>query len=214
MKESLGGNYKTSLIVTCSPHSYNLDEVVSSLLFAKRVKTIKNVVKVNVKYSYEELQKMIYLLNAKLKRALNGEKIDEENSNDKENGDNDFCSNCNLLKKEKKLLEDKIQNLLDTIQEKDLEIAKLKEMLGLPNNYDVLIKEKGKKNKKNKKYKKKDEKDEKNKNIKDGKNKTKEGNKKLGKGKSNNKNGEGNNSDESLESDDEETTEENENNNN
>ena len=41
LKESLGGNYKTSLIVTCSPHSYNLDEVISSLLFAKRVKTIK-----------------------------------------------------------------------------------------------------------------------------------------------------------------------------
>ena len=53
LKESLGGNYKTSLIVTCSPHSYNLDEVISSLLFAKRVKTIKNVVKVNIKYSYE-----------------------------------------------------------------------------------------------------------------------------------------------------------------
>ena len=41
LKESLGGNYKASLIVTCLPHSYNLDEVISSLLFAKRVKTIK-----------------------------------------------------------------------------------------------------------------------------------------------------------------------------
>ncbi len=91
LKESLGGNYKTSLIVTCSPHSYNLDEVVSSLLFAKRVKTIKNTVKINIKYSYEELQKMVYLLNAKLKRALNGEVIEEE----KENEDNIVCSNCN-----------------------------------------------------------------------------------------------------------------------
>ena len=89
LKESLGGNYKTSLIVTCSPHSYNLDEVISSLLFAKRVKTIKNVVKVNIKYSYEELQKMVYLLNAKLKRALNGEKEDE--NVDKENEENFIC---------------------------------------------------------------------------------------------------------------------------
>ena len=217
LKESLGGNYKTSLIVTCSPHSYNLDEVVSSLLFAKRVKTIKNVVKVNIKYSYEELQKMVYLLNAKLKRALNGEKIDDDKENE-ENGDNDYCSNCNLLRKEKKLLEDKIQNLLDTIHEKDLELAKLKEMLGMPDNYQVLVKDKGKKGKKNKKKGKKGEKgekgekakdkDEKKKGKKEGKNKTKDGKKgKNGKDK-NNKKGEENDSDtSSSDNSDEETTE-------
>ena len=140
LKESLGGNYKTSLIVTCSPHSYNLDEVISSLWFAKRVKTIKNKVKVNIKYSYEELQKMVYLLNEKLqlcniklRKALNGEPIDEEELK-KENEDyyNIECSNCSLLRKEKKLLEDKIQNLLDDIHEKDMEIARLREKLGLP----------------------------------------------------------------------------------
>ena len=153
LKESLGGNYKTSLIVTCSPHSYNLDEVISSLLFAKRVKTIKNVVKVNIKYSYEELQKMVYLLNAKLKRALNGEKEDDENA-DKDNEENIICSNCNLLRKEKKLLESKVQSLLDTIHQKDLEIAKLKEMLGLSDKADVMSTEKSKSKKK--KHKKKD----------------------------------------------------------
>ena len=146
LKESLGGNYKTSLIVTCSPHSYHLDEVISSLLFAKRVKTIKNVVKVNIKYSYEELQKMVYLLNAKLKRALNGEKEDDENA-DKDNEENIICSNCNLLRKEKKLLETKVQSLLDTIHQKDLEIAKLKEMLGLSDKAQVMPMENEKKKK-------------------------------------------------------------------
>ena len=29
LKESLGGNYKTYLIVTCSPHSYNLNNIKS-----------------------------------------------------------------------------------------------------------------------------------------------------------------------------------------
>ena len=116
LKESLGGNYKTSLIVTCSPHSYNLDEVVSSLLFAKRVKTIKNTVKINIKYSYEELQKMVYLLNAKLKRALNGEIKKKK----KDNEDNIVCSNCNLLRKEKQMLEDKVQNLLEKSMKKIL----------------------------------------------------------------------------------------------
>ena len=211
LKESLGGNYKTSLIVTCSPHSYNLDEVVSSLLFAKRVKTIKNTVKVNIKYTYEELQKMVYQLNAKLQRALNGEKIDDPNANDEENI---LCSNCKLLTKEKRLLENKVQKLLDTIQEKDLEISKLKEMLGIGNNVDELVDGKGKKGKKKKKKGEKSEKDEKGekggKNKKGGKSKTKDGKNKTKDGKTKNKNKKGgaNASDSSDESDDEETSEE------
>ena len=180
LKESLGGNYKTSLIVTCSPHSYNLDEVVSSLLFAKRVKTIKNVVKVNIKYSYEELQKMVSLLNAKLRKALNGE-IDE-NINDKDNEDNIYCSNCNLLRKEKKLLENKVQNLLDTIHEKDMEISKLKEMLGISGKSDLSTAKKNKKKKKGEKNKDKSKKEEKNKG-KDGKKAKNEKNKSKSKNK-------------------------------
>ena len=198
LKESLGGNYKTSLIVTCSPHSYNLDEVISSLLFAKRVKTIKNVVKVNIKYSYEELQKMVYLLNAKLKRALNGEK--EEENLDKENEENIICSNCNLLRKEKTLLENKVQSLLDTIHQKDLEIAKLKEMLGLSDKADVMLKEKGKK----KKHKKKKDKE---KTDKDGK--IKKGDKKDNKDKKNKNKDKKGNKESSESSSDEETSEEN-----
>ena len=198
LKESLGGNYKTSLIVTCSPHSYNLDEVISSLLFAKRVKTIKNVVKVNIKYSYEELQKMVYLLNAKLKRALNGEK--EEENVEKENDENFICSNCNLLNKEKKLLEAKVQSLLDTIHQKDLEIAKLKEMLGLSDKADVMMLEEKKEKKKKHKKKKKGEKGEKDDNDKKGKK-----NKKSDK-KAHFKDDKGNKDEDS---DDEETSEEN-----
>ena len=200
LKESLGGNYKTSLIVTCSPHSYNLDEVISSLLFAKRVKTIKNVVKVNIKYSYEELQKMVYLLNAKLKRALNGEKVDDENA-DKDNEENIICSNCNLLRKEKKLLETKVQSLLDTIHQKDLEIAKLKEMLGLSDKADVMPMENTKSKKKKHKKKKKEKGDKETKEEK-GK-KDKKAKIKDGKGKKATDN------DTSDESSDEDTSEEN-----
>ena len=69
LQESLGGNYKTSLIVTCSPHSYHLDETLSTLGFATRAKTIKNKVKVNIKYSYEELQQMVNRLKKKLEIA-------------------------------------------------------------------------------------------------------------------------------------------------
>ncbi len=52
LQESLGGNFKSSLIVTCSPHSYYFDETTSSLKFAQRVKHIKNKVKINIKLTY------------------------------------------------------------------------------------------------------------------------------------------------------------------
>ena len=206
LKESLGGNYKTSLIVTCSPHSYNLDEVISSLLFAKRVKTIKNVVKANIKYSYEELQKMVYLLNAKLRRALNGEKEDE--NADKENGDNIICSNCNLLTKEKNILEAKVQSLLDTIHKKDLEIAKLKEMLGLSDKADVMVSDEKKSKKKKHKKKEKGEKEEKE--GKDGKKKKEDKDKKKD-GKKNKLKDKKGNKDSSESSSDEESSSSSEN---
>jgi predicted transcriptional regulator len=69
LQESLGGNYKTTLIVTCSPHSHHLEETISTLKFAQRAKTIKNKVKVNIKLSYEELQKIIAQLKLELEAA-------------------------------------------------------------------------------------------------------------------------------------------------
>jgi len=141
LKESLGGNFKTYLIVTCSPHSYNLDEIVSSLQFAKRVKCIKNKYKINIKYSYEELQNLVDILNGKLLSAsekihklLNGDKVNLEEENKNATKDKNVCSNCELLTKQKKILENKIQELMDNIQEKDTEITKLKEEIEILKN--------------------------------------------------------------------------------
>ncbi|EGR27712.1 kinesin motor domain protein [Ichthyophthirius multifiliis] len=51
LQESLGGNFKTSLIVTCSSHSSSLEETLSTLKFATRAKFIKNHFKMNIKNS-------------------------------------------------------------------------------------------------------------------------------------------------------------------
>lgn len=59
LQESLGGNFKTTLLVTCSPHSYHFEETISTLKFAQRAKTIKNKVKMNIKLSYDQLLKII-----------------------------------------------------------------------------------------------------------------------------------------------------------
>mmetsp|Transcript_77227 Transcript_77227/g.179104 ORF Transcript_77227/g.179104 Transcript_77227/m.179104 type:complete len:709 (-) Transcript_77227:358-2484(-) len=56
LQESLGGNAKTSLIITCSPSNFNEQETVSTLRFGRSAKMIKNVVKVNHERSAEELK--------------------------------------------------------------------------------------------------------------------------------------------------------------
>lgn len=66
LRESLGGNCKTTLLVACSPHIFNLEETVSTLQFAKRAKTIKNSVKVNKQRSVAELMAII----EKIKKEL------------------------------------------------------------------------------------------------------------------------------------------------
>eukprot|EP00429_Kryptoperidinium_foliaceum_P018086 CAMPEP_0176039054 /NCGR_PEP_ID=MMETSP0120_2-20121206/19358_1 /TAXON_ID=160619 /ORGANISM="Kryptoperidinium foliaceum, Strain CCMP 1326" /LENGTH=749 /DNA_ID=CAMNT_0017372449 /DNA_START=115 /DNA_END=2364 /DNA_ORIENTATION=- len=59
LQESLGGNAKTSLIITCSPSNFNEQETISTLRFGQRAKMIKNVVKVNHERSTEELKLLL-----------------------------------------------------------------------------------------------------------------------------------------------------------
>eukprot|EP00041_Stephanoeca_diplocostata_P025141 m.651651 g.651651 ORF g.651651 m.651651 type:complete len:947 (+) comp22679_c0_seq3:196-3036(+) len=59
LQESLGGNSRTTIIICCSPSSWNEQESLSSLQFGKRAKKIKNFAKVNVQYSAEELQRQL-----------------------------------------------------------------------------------------------------------------------------------------------------------
>ena len=84
LQESLGGNAKTSLIVTVSPSSYNADETVSSLNFAQRAMKVKNkpIQNVSVDYHalYIKLQEDFDKLNdqyAELEQKY--EKLQEEN---------------------------------------------------------------------------------------------------------------------------------------
>ena len=60
LTDSLGGNSKTSLIVTCSPSTYNITETVSTLRFGTQVKTIKNKVRRNVEKSVEEYKRLLH----------------------------------------------------------------------------------------------------------------------------------------------------------
>lgn len=59
LQESLGGNSRTTLIINCSPSSYNEAETLSTLRFGVRAKTIKNKAKVNADLSPAELKALL-----------------------------------------------------------------------------------------------------------------------------------------------------------
>lgn len=59
LQESLGGNSRTTLIINCSPSSYNDAETISTLRFGMRAKSIKNKAKVNAELSPQELKKQL-----------------------------------------------------------------------------------------------------------------------------------------------------------
>ena len=69
LQESLGGNSKTCLIITCSPSIYNESESLSTLRFGERAKKIKNKPKINKEITVAELQKLVTQLKENLKKA-------------------------------------------------------------------------------------------------------------------------------------------------
>ena len=59
LSESLGGNSKTCLIITCSPHPFNDQETLSTCRFGQRARSVKNNAKVNREYTIPELRKLL-----------------------------------------------------------------------------------------------------------------------------------------------------------
>ncbi|KAI9833756.1 MAG: Kinesin heavy chain [Sarea resinae] len=59
LQESLGGNSRTTLIINCSPSSYNDAETLSTMRFGVRAKSIKNKAKINAELSPTELKQLL-----------------------------------------------------------------------------------------------------------------------------------------------------------
>ncbi|KAF7304924.1 Kinesin heavy chain [Mycena kentingensis (nom. inval.)] len=64
LQESLGGNSRTTLIINCSPSSYNETETISTLRFGIRAKSIKNQARVNAELSPLELKGLLHKAQA------------------------------------------------------------------------------------------------------------------------------------------------------
>lgn len=75
LEEALGGNSRTTLLVTASACSQYLDETVCSLRFAARAQKVRNSAHVNFVYSTEELWPLVAQLQkdlAQARRELSG----------------------------------------------------------------------------------------------------------------------------------------------
>lgn len=59
LQESLGGNSRTTLIINCSPSSYNVEETLSTLRFGERAKKIENKATINQELSPTELKALL-----------------------------------------------------------------------------------------------------------------------------------------------------------
>ncbi|EGR34442.1 kinesin heavy chain, putative [Ichthyophthirius multifiliis] len=59
LQESIGGNSRTTLIITCSPSSFNEAETLSTLRFGIRAKAINNKPKINREITVAELQMIL-----------------------------------------------------------------------------------------------------------------------------------------------------------
>jgi ubiquitin C-terminal hydrolase len=59
LRESLGGNSKTTLVCTASKRMCHLEESVQTMKFASRARNLKNLAVTNVQKSHRELEMMI-----------------------------------------------------------------------------------------------------------------------------------------------------------
>ena len=69
LQESLGGNFKTTLIIACSLHASHIQESIYSLKFGRRTKAVKNVAKMNISGKNENYQLVINSLRQELEVA-------------------------------------------------------------------------------------------------------------------------------------------------
>ena len=137
LKESIGGNSKTSLIVNISPSNYNVDESLSSLNFGSRAMKVKNTPRINSSKDYQhiftDLSKKYDDLSLKFEELNRNYKKEVEENNNIKNGEQPLD-----LKEQLKELQEKFnnkENEFNIVQDRyDREIVEKEELLEIIND--------------------------------------------------------------------------------
>ncbi|XP_048868601.1 kinesin-1 heavy chain [Brienomyrus brachyistius] len=146
LQDSLGGNCRTTIVICCSPSSYNEAETKSTLMFGQRAKTIKNTVCVNVELTAEQwkkkyerekeknktLRNTITWLENELNRWRNGETVPVEEQFDKEKATAEVLALDNVVNNDKQVASPGMPGVRLTDAEKEKceeELAKLYKQL-------------------------------------------------------------------------------------
>ena len=159
LRDSLGGNAKTSIIAAVSPFDYNISETKSTLNFAQNAKKVKNHAIVNEEISGNENMKEMKILkkyntvleeNIKLKQELL--KYQKDNINLQycikdveglDKGIDEFVRELKELKEVNAKIKDKLEKNDFDFKVKDKEIETLKlNINNLKQNIKILSKEK------------------------------------------------------------------------
>lgn len=150
LQDSLGGNCRTTIVICCSPSSYNESETKTTLMFGQRAKTIKNTVCVNVELTAEQWKKKyekekektktlratVQFLETELARWRKGETVPVDEQFDKEKANLDAFVVDNVVANDKPAVtltanftdadrrhrEDEVAKLYKQLDDKDEEI--------------------------------------------------------------------------------------------
>ena len=132
LQESLGGNAKTSLIVTISPSSYNTEETVSSLNFGARAMKVKNKPIINQTVDYQAQL---------IKLQEDYDKLNDDYSKLKIEYDI-VCEENEKLKNNDNLIEVKKNNIMEQLRNTDNLIGSITSLNNEDNNKNLIEQQK------------------------------------------------------------------------
>jgi len=130
LQESLGGNSRTTLVINCSPSSYNEAETLSTLRFGSRAKNIKNKAKINQERSAAELKILLQKAEKEIESLKNYIKELESVSGVKSSnvggsgGSNSSSPSSNNTSNPSSSLDSGNAELLKSLQEKCIALEK------------------------------------------------------------------------------------------
>ena len=139
LQDSLGGNAKTSLIVTISPSNYNAEESLSSLNFGSRAMKVKNKPKININNDYNNdiilLQEEYAKLQQKYLELKNKYEIVCEENEKLKNGQ--FLGKPTGYEKELEIYKNKFRELEEKYnaiykrkeEDKEIEVEKIDKLI-------------------------------------------------------------------------------------